>query len=514
MATLKRRGGFYHARVYIPADLAPFVGRTEIARSLQTDNHREALDRAAVWQGRLAGLWAVVRRHPDTMDRDQIDKLADRYLQALLCEAEDFIADAHPDDFQDDGVHVGRDAWQDKLSDQIEETEAALRFNRLGSVEEAARSLLKGATGKPSEADFRVLCRRLLEARREALWAELRGLQGQPMPRHNVTSGGSVIVAEAPRKVTPKVSEVVTEYDRHEMARWKPRSAQMGREGLRFFVECVGDKPIGDVTRGDLREYQAKLRDRPGRRGEKLSDASITKLQSYVTGLFRWAHDGEIIGDNPAPVILKPMKSAMADDEQRDAFTDADLKVIFGGDFEDNRDASPERYWLPLLMLYTGARNEEIAQLHTRDVREVEGVWVVDINENTPDKTLKNKFSKRLVPLHPALFARGFLSYVEATRAAGHPRLWTALTKGARGYNAPVSRWFNRRLERIGIKTTRKDSYSLRHTFSTKLKRAEIPEYVIDQLTGHKISGISVGRYGKAVDIRQLHEVLRGVTFL
>lgn len=505
MKTLRRRGAIYHARAFVPADLVPQVGRVEIARSLQTSNYREALDRAAQWQGKLAGVWARMRSNPRDMTRDRFDELVDRYLQAAIDEAEEYIANSEPL-VLDDGHSPDWDAWRDRLQEQIEETDAAIRFNRFETVEELVHGRLKGANVQLTETEFRVLCRRFLQARRDALWIELRGLHGHPMPRRRGTQGRQDGAPEAKPKATPKLSEVAADYDRMEMSRWKPRSAQMGRQGLRYFIECVGDKPIGEVTRADLREYQAKLRDRPGRRGERLSDASVTKVQSYVTGLFRWATEGEIIEVNPAPAILKPARAAMSDDEQRDAFTDEDLKAIFGGDFESNRETRPERYWIPLLMLYTGARNEEVAQLHTVDIKEAEGVPAIDINMDTPDKTLKNKFSKRQVPIHSALIELGFLRYVEEARREGRARLWPALKKGARGYNAPVSRWFNRRLEQLGIKTARKDSYSLRHTFSTKLKRSGVPEYAIDQLTGHKTLGISVGRYGKALELGQLRE--------
>lgn len=512
MKTLRKRGATYHARAFVPADLVPQVGRKEIARSLQTSNFREALDRAAQWQGRLAGIWARMRSDPSNMTRERFDELIDCYLQAAIDEAEEYIANSEPL-VLDDGRNPDWDAWRDRLQEQIEEADAAIRFNRFETVEELAQGLLKSADVRPSEADFRVLCRRLLQARRAALWAELRGLHGHPMPRLRRPQGRAEGAREVAPKATPKLSEVAADYDRMEMARWKPRSAQMGRQGLRYFIECVGDKPIGEVTRADLREYQVKLRERPGRRGERLSDATVTKLQSYVTGLFRWATEGEIIEVNPAPAILKPARAALADDEQRDAFTDEDLRAIFGGDFASNRESRPERYWIPLLMLYSGARNEEVAQLHTVDIKEEEGVPVIDINMDTPDKTLKNKFSKRKVPIHSALIDLGFLRCVEEARCEGRARLWPNLRKGARGYNAPVSRWFNRRLTQLGIKTTRKDSYSLRHTFSTKLKRAGVPEYVIDQLTGHKSLGISAGRYGKRIELADLRAHLQSVSF-
>lgn len=504
---LKKRGRSYHVRAYVPADLRQLVRRSEVGRTMGTVDFREAKHRAALWQGELSKLWQQLRRRGSNMERDQIESLVDRYLQARLDEAESMVLlPIGDDEVGEDGVHYGRDVWADKLIEQIEAVELAIRLNRFGTVEALAQELL-GGTHDATSFPFTLLCRRLLEAQREALLAELQALQGQPLARRSGTAGAPVPKAAAP-KASPMLTEVIAGYDRETVARWKPRSAQMGREGLAFFLQTVGDKPIGEVTPVELREYRMALRARPGKGGGGLSASSITKHQSYVTGLFKWAHDGELIDNNPAPRVLKPEKSTVADDEQRDAFSDGDLQVIFGGDYESWKASTPERYWLPLLMLYLGCRNEEGAQLHLADVREVDGVWCVDINADTPDKSLKNKFSKRLTPIHPALVKRGFLEHVDAMRAAGEQRVWPNLTRSLRGYNAPVSHWFNRRLEKLGVKTKRKDSYSLRHTFSSKMKEEGVPEYIIDQLTGHKTEGQSGGRYGKKVPLGPLVDAL------
>lgn len=67
MATIKRRGASDHARAYVPADLVPQLGRSEISRSLQTASYREALDRAARLQDRLVSIWARMRSDPKAM---------------------------------------------------------------------------------------------------------------------------------------------------------------------------------------------------------------------------------------------------------------------------------------------------------------------------------------------------------------------------------------------------------------------------------------------------------------
>ncbi len=60
------------------------------------------------------------------------------------------------------------------------------------------------------------------------------------------------------------------------------------------------------------------------------------------------------------------------------------------------------RYWVPLIMLYSGARPGEISQLHLSDVRREEEFWILDIVETDDEdeeglKSLKTAGSRRVV---------------------------------------------------------------------------------------------------------------------
>ena len=63
-----------------------------------------------------------------------------------------------------------------------------------------------------------------------------------------------------------------------------------------------------------------------------------------------------------------------------------------------------EKYWTPLIGVFTGCRLGEITQLHLDDIKKYGSHrnkrWVFDINENTPDKHLKNLPSTRLSLIH------------------------------------------------------------------------------------------------------------------
>ena len=81
------------------------------------------------------------------------------------------------------------------------------------------------------------------------------------------------------------------------------------------------------------------------------------------------------------------------------------------------------RYWLPLIMLFSGARPAEIAQLLTDDVRKVHGHWVMHItSEGSKEKSVKTRGSMRVVPLHSELGRLGFTEYCEEMRRRGEQR--------------------------------------------------------------------------------------------
>jgi len=124
------------------------------------------------------------------------------------------------------------------------------------------------------------------------------------------------------------------------------------------------------------------------------------------------------IKDNPA-VGLK-IKQKRRPDEERKAYTTDDLKKI--ADNLPPKEDKPERYWIPLVGMFSGLRLDEACQLSIEDVKEIDGVWCFDVNDSQ-GKKLKTLSSNRIVPVHPALISLGFLEYVEMMNKQGHPRI-------------------------------------------------------------------------------------------
>ncbi|MBD9493204.1 site-specific integrase [Ensifer sp. ENS01] len=156
------------------------------------------------------------------------------------------------------------------------------------------------------------------------------------------------------------------------------------------------------------------------------------------------------------------------------------------------------RFWVPLIMLYSGARPAEIAQLAVSDVRQEHGHWIMHITtEGDGDKSVKTDGSMRVVPVHKELARLGFLNYHAGMKQAGQSRLFPLAERNSRGQMiANFSREFGRYLTRLGMKNGRGLSlYSFRHGATDALRRAGHLDENFGFILGHAKAS-TTGIYG------------------
>jgi len=153
-------------------------------------------------------------------------------------------------------------------------------------------------------------------------------------------------------------------------------------------------------------------------------------------------------------------------------------------------ETNPARRWLPWLAALTGARIGELAQAWGSQVREVDGIHVLDIKPAPDGGSLKNEGSERTVPLHPALIAEGFLDFV---KVQGNGPLFYAgqARKREGGSNRHASKGVTNRLstwirEQEGFNDPRKaPAHALRHWWKSAAARARVQESEADAIQGH-----------------------------
>ena len=297
------------------------------------------------------------------------------------------------------------------------------------------------------------------------------------------------------------------------------------RATFRLLGELFGvNKPIQTITRDDCRRVQLVFATLPANstkrfpkcnvkrvlelsQAQNLKPMAVKTANSYLTRLstlFLWAHREGLISNNPAQRLLLPETQAAKD--KRHPFTTKQLEAIFNANvMQQYRNEHSAAFWVPMLSLWTGARLNELCQLHTADIQTREGIACMVIVAGD-GKQLKTNSSQRVIPLHPKLIELGFLTYAQQVREAGHKNLFFDLrldTKGSRsGY---FSKDFARHLKSIGIKTNKNCFHSFRHNFRDAVREAGIEREVVQALGGWKDkSGGVEDNYGSGHSVQRL----------
>ena len=213
--------------------------------------------------------------------------------------------------------------------------------------------------------------------------------------------------------------------------------------------------------------------------------------------------------------------------EQRNAFSRQQLKTLFSSPIYTGCKSisschlvgelvpkDSHKYWTPLLGLFTGMRMQEILQLHLEDVYQKDNIWVLDLNENHEDKTLKTPQSKRLVPIHDKLIEMGFLDFVEHKRAANNSsRLFDdANLASDNTYSSIFSKWFSRYLTNLKIKTDKTSFHSLRHNLKDNFREVGESDELVENFMGRS-TGSTGEAYGSGFSIQRQHEAINKIKF-
>nr|WP_256809034.1 site-specific integrase [Bradyrhizobium sp. Bra64] len=153
--------------------------------------------------------------------------------------------------------------------------------------------------------------------------------------------------------------------------------------------------------------------------------------------------------------------------------------------------------WGPLIALYSGARLNEIAQIHLTDIRQKEGVWCFDLNDDDETKKLKTDASRRDVPIHSRLIELGLLDHVQKLRTENAQKLFPGFQYDAKnGWGRSLGRWFNDRfLVKTGLKDKGVSFHVFRHTVVTRLLQAGIEQPLVQTIVGHERQGVTQQNY-------------------
>ena len=524
-SNLKLRGSVYYARLKVPLELQHLMGVKELARSLNTKDRRTAsmrkLSVLAEWHEQFESL----RRRRHVSETDFANATWEHYAAELEADERER---ALPVSEGASGLAILRQHQLRALRQHLGRGETVMVQWAADAFIERHQLILERGSNQ-----YRELCFRLMRAQIEALLRagerDQGNYAGQPIDPIVTRPAATAEVAKPGERLT----DLFEVYARENPKAISKGTLAQARRDIGTFIELNGaDFPVSQLDKKAAREWKRLLQVYP----VKATESAIFKGMSFK----------EIIEANsrleqPKPVIsAKTVNRYMAgfgafcnwlaahDYIAANPFTDMYLTVdktktnvrpftgeelvtlfkspLFTGCQSDAKWHVPgdhlirdHRYWLPYVMMYSGARPGEIAQLLVDDVRQLHGVWVMHItDEGDADKSLKTKGSFRIVPIHSKLVQMGFIEHIERQRQAGQRRVFPEAERNEHGQIAyKFEKKFGRYLIKLGLKEGRGLSlYSFRHGFSDAMRTAGFMDDEFGFLMGHSKFSMTA-RYGQ-----------------
>lgn len=349
-----------------------------------------------------------------------------------------------------------------------------------------------------------------------ALFADLLRTAGQPEPP-------SVVAARVERRRAqvrdsserlaamgaPLLSKVIADHlGDLKLAKVAQKTFMDTRHTLRLFAGVMGkDLPVTALTADHVRaflevaaQWPTNASKRKPYRGLSVDETirlaqangepvpapyTVTKHRQRLNVFFVSLVKGHLLEVNLLDGIRAP--STPDADDKGEPFTDAQLQAIFDPvAFPAWARKYPHRWFGPILGLYSGARVNEIGQLRVDDIDTIDGVPGFYVRSNGPGQTVKNKQSRRFVPLAQPVLDAGFLTYVEEAKHAAQEQLFPHLPNSTGlGYGRQLSRQFSVYIKSRGITAKGQGFHGFRHTIASRLDAAGASASAISALTGH-----------------------------
>lgn len=273
-------------------------------------------------------------------------------------------------------------------------------------------------------------------------------------------------------------------------ADWQPNTAKNKKGCYGTLAGLLADLDLRYHTRKDMTELKALLME-----GRKPS--TVNKILIELSSVMTWGEENGYLNKT----FDKGLQIRKGSESEREAFTPAQVADLMA--HVNKLPASSWQRWALSLGVVTGARIGEIYQVTTDDLKEMEGQLVIDINTND-NKTIKNKFSVRVVPVVPAhgvdvdalkAFAKAADGKLFKMSSSGFTALLNQLIRDVLGTEANTGQSF----------------HSLRHHLAGAMKASEVPLGIAQEILGHSSGSITFDLYGsgRAVQVARLAEALR-----
>jgi hypothetical protein len=423
---LQQRGRTWYFRFKLPTRIQSVAERTEIRVSLDTCELSAARERVAMLLPYVHSFKRLARQM-SKLTPAHVQKALDLYFTDVVEELErskaPWLRPSAPI-----GTYPGMNAGP-CISDCLPSPHAkydlhartiknAIRrkdYMQGASLAERYLSQLDCEADADSER-FRALCLDLLKLKAMHLEAKKARANGDYQAEkefiaYYTRAGYSILSStEGSADPGPTISEAWERYFAEKTAGrpqpdWSAETAQGQQATFDEFRDIVGDLPVRQVTRDVVLDYLEKVGRLPKNRTMSYPGKSIPELLSLdipeserpsprtvaeklirVGAFFRWCRETQDYMD------ADPTEGIKIRSESRSyvPFTEHDLGLLFySQEYRHNSHRSLWQFWIPLVALYTGARQSEIAQLMVGDIVQEDGIWLFSITDLGEDQKIK-----------------------------------------------------------------------------------------------------------------------------
>ncbi|MBY0235220.1 MAG: tyrosine-type recombinase/integrase [Burkholderiaceae bacterium] len=295
----------------------------------------------------------------------------------------------------------------------------------------------------------------------------------------------------APSPAQPQAPETPPKTLRDAVPYWikatnaKPNAIQRMEYALKLWEGAVGALPIDKITKETGGKFLMYLLDEERGFGRKTAKNHASNIEA----LMNKAIPAGLVSVNPLD-----LKFTVDDSENREPWTLEELKLLHDqpitGDQPMDVDAADADLLINML-LWSGARINEIADLRVQDIQERDGIPAAYIRR----ESTKEASSVRWLPLATALQQK-VLAHAARRREEGSQALFPSFQRRA-GTRAGdlAGRWFKAHRARLGLPAgPLAGSHKWRHTVRTKLASEGVGEALLDAVTGHRAVSGSAGR--------------------
>lgn len=281
----------------------------------------------------------------------------------------------------------------------------------------------------------------------------------------------------------------------HALARWQslrdpaPKTVLDAERRVGELQAFLGHDRLDQLTPEQVSDWRTQLI-------EQSSTTTVKRKLALVRAVLQAAAaDGLPINTKAIERLsAKGLRESTGTRRQRRPFTQQEAGLLWTLSREQQGPRPFDRWAFPL-GLSLGCRLEELAGLQREDIREIDGVWVVEI-QPTEDRRLKNDSSVRRVPIPVALKQEGFIRWAHQQGAGllfPEPEPPAADPRRSHYASIRLSKLIRRQ---AGITDPTAVFHSCRHTVAQSLVDTGAEQRVIEQILGHSSRSMTA-RYSR-----------------